>query len=1225
MSSFKRNFLCKWVSVICFVFFLLVVFFTTGVTLAADAVRVNVLENTAARIVLSYQFGNIEQNSVDINGVAYTEIKLGRESLMKIAGAPELPDVSRSIIIPDDMDMGVNVLSSSSYDIANINVAPSKGIIMRTTNPDDVPYTFGDEYNQDALYPGILASLRPPYILRDYRGVVVTVNPIQYNPVKRLLRVYTEMTIEVVPIGTSKTNVLKKKTGQKLVPSFHQIYKSHFLNYSMEERYSPLDEDGDMLIICHDAWTSNVQPLVDHKTDIGIDTTVVAISTIGNTSTAIKAYIQSIYDVSNLAFVLLVGDSAQVATPSASGGASDPSYSKLAGSDDYPDILVGRFSAELSADVDTQVQRTIEYEQGLYVESSWFWRGTGIASDQGTGDDGEYDNEHIGYIRDDLLANGYTVVDEIYDPTGTASDVTTALNAGRGIINYCGHGSTTSWSSTGFSNTHVNALTNDNELPFIFSVACVNGNFTSTTCFAEAWLRATNGSEPTGAVATYMSSINQSWSPPMEAQDAFNLLYCAGSYNTYGALCYAGSCSMMDAYSSSGVSMFNTWHIFGDPSLRIVGVYEFAEPHPCCNTGGRGCIDSEIEAAICAVDSYCCTTEWDSICVSEVTSVYGDTCDCCDSHSQSEGCYSVDEAYPEAISDCVCAIDPYCCYNRWDWICVNEVESEYCGCCLPSAPSNPGPANGATDVPLDAILSWNNLAAASSDVNKNMVRATGRSLVDAGSTSLSPDFMNRKAVLEAELERGEFSDGSNQNEAPATGVNPVDAGPAVPNTGLRGDEVPGGFNPNETPASGTNSMETDSTVPRGTSVYCACGGIYQTGQRVRSVVDNIQGTGLPAGSTGTVVCGKSSGLNILISWDNWSNGHDGNGYCECPVTWLPDNSGWWVNCVDIEKDNCPTTYDVYLGTTSPTDLVCSSVSNSCDPGTLAEDTTYKWQVVTKNPGGETLGPVWSFTTLEGPDTTPPTPNPMTWATEPYGASTSSIGMDTTTATDDTPPVEYYFVCMTAQGNSSGWQTSTSYTDVGLLPNTWCGYRVMARDSAPAPNMTGYSGTRYAYTWANAPGAAGFSNITETSIQANWTANGNPAGTQCFCENTTAGTYSGWTTNTNWNSTGLDCGTIYSFRVKAKNVDGVETTWTSLGSQSTEPCADICECNLNGDHSCDMQDWLIFGEDWGRTDCGTPPGSGNPPNDCECDLNNDGTCDMQDWLLFGEDWGRTDCP
>jgi len=76
---------------------------------------------------------------------------------------------------------------------------------------------------------------------------------------------------------------------------------------------------------------------------------------------------------------------------------------------------------------------------------------------------------------------------------------------------------------------------------------------------------------------------------------------------------------------------------------------------------------------------------------------------------------------------------------------------------------------------------------------------------------------------------------------------------------------------------------------------------------------------------------------------------------------------------------------------------------------------------------------------------------------------------------------------------------------------------------------------------------------------------------------------------------------------------------------TVAVAEVCECDLSNDGKCDMQDWLLFGQDWGRTDCGTPPGSGDPLNDCECDLNTDGKCDMQDWLLFGEDWGRTDCP
>ena len=31
--------------------------------------------------------------------------------------------------------------------------------------------------------------------------------------------------------------------------------------------------------------------------------------------------------------------------------------------------------------------------------------------------------------------------------------------------------------------------------------------------------RATNNGEPTGAIATFMSSKSQSWNPPMDAQD----------------------------------------------------------------------------------------------------------------------------------------------------------------------------------------------------------------------------------------------------------------------------------------------------------------------------------------------------------------------------------------------------------------------------------------------------------------------------------------------------------------------------------------------------------------------------------------------------------------------------------------------------------------------------------------------------------------------------------
>jgi hypothetical protein len=82
-----------------------------------------------------------------------------------------------------------------------------------------------------------------------------------------------------------------------------------------------------------------------------------------------------------------------------------------------------------------------------------------------------------------------------------------------------------------------------------------------------------------------------------------------------------------------------------------------------------------------------------------------------------------------------------------------------------------------------------------------------------------------------------------------------------------------------------------------------------------------------------------------------------------------------------------------------------------------------------------------------------------------------------------------------------------------------------------------------------------------------------------------------------------------------------TVPTPQGGPAPLPCA----CDLVKDGACDMNDYQLFIQDWGRKDCGTPAGSGGLPNDCECDLNRDGKCNILDYQLFVQGWGRTDCP
>ena len=226
------------------------------------------------------------------------------------------------------------------------------------------------------------------------------------------------------------------------------------------------------------------------------------------------------------------------------------------------------------------VSRTISYERYPDVDDgSWYIEGAGFASNEGPGDDGEYDNEHMDIIRQKLLNYNYGDIEQVYDPSGTIAEGEAAINDGLSIINYTGHGSNGSWGNgCPMNNTNVNSLTNTGMWPWIWSVACVNGEFHIGTCFAETWLRATDSNgQPTGAIATLMASVNQAWNPPMDGQDEMVDIFVESYENnikrTFGGLSYNGCMEMNDNYGSQGDLETLYWNTFGDPSFEVRSNY----------------------------------------------------------------------------------------------------------------------------------------------------------------------------------------------------------------------------------------------------------------------------------------------------------------------------------------------------------------------------------------------------------------------------------------------------------------------------------------------------------------------------------------------------------------------------------------------------------------------------------------------------------------------------
>ena len=134
-------------------------------------------------------------------------------------GAPDLPLFATSLIIPDEAAMEVALVSLRYKEFKNVLMVPSKGNLPRTINPAGVSYEFGAQYRHNKNYPGKIGKLRKPYIIRDFRGQALLIQPFQYNPITKILRVYYDVTVEVKQKGISKVNVLKRLQPLKKIDS----------------------------------------------------------------------------------------------------------------------------------------------------------------------------------------------------------------------------------------------------------------------------------------------------------------------------------------------------------------------------------------------------------------------------------------------------------------------------------------------------------------------------------------------------------------------------------------------------------------------------------------------------------------------------------------------------------------------------------------------------------------------------------------------------------------------------------------------------------------------------------------------------------------------------------------------------------------------------------------------------------------------------------------------
>jgi len=505
------------------------------------------VEEGEARVIVKYTFPGfyISDDDTDVEGekVPFKQLSIASTGYLGEGGKPLLPSFGRYVQIPFNCDYKFAVDKGDPVQFDDVLVSPAQERLA--DSPDEEPvFEFDkDFYAEDAVYPEEIVKITGPFEIDDYNALLVHVSPFQYNPAKKKLLGYSDVTITI--------ELSPKKEGEAdLSPADPESNKEGFGNLfvnpkrGIEERvalvppkivWPPIWVGGpEFTILYYADFKKAAEALAQWKNARGLVTDIVSIDKVGNDVPKIKEYLRKKRKGrSRLRYALLLGDVDMITPEPVPGGpygsnVTDYYYSTsrdYASSSDcvLPWLSIGRIPVRTLEEALGVVAQIVSYEKNPPSDPDYYDRMTFAAyfqDDDGPGQPG-YGKADRAYlqtmeeIRQQMVAQGFDVQrvyvsnnpnpQYYYDGTPVPADVVASIvdgatathtlvqatTEGKLVIGHRDHGGTDGWVHPAFRNTHLDAVTGS--IPSVFfSLNCQTGHFdlsAPTECFAEKLLR----------------------------------------------------------------------------------------------------------------------------------------------------------------------------------------------------------------------------------------------------------------------------------------------------------------------------------------------------------------------------------------------------------------------------------------------------------------------------------------------------------------------------------------------------------------------------------------------------------------------------------------------------------------------------------------------------------------------------------------------------------------
>lgn len=496
-----------------------------------------------------------------VEEILMSKIVWGSAFLPGEEGFPDIPSVTKYILIPNDADIDIGINSKSKEYIENIIIAPS------AKTPGDLQRSFvairGAQYEKDTFYPNSPIQVSMTEI-RGFKVARISIIPFQFNGKTNELIINKNLEID---LNISSKNHQYGEDRYRSV-FWDQILADVIFNYQDippidYSQRRPIKANGcDMVILCPDKaeflqWADTIRRF---RNEQGIHTKIVTTEEIGgNDSEIIKSFFNEVYQSWDPvpSSILLLGDfgiqndgvlsKSFFDHPENVPYVSD-NYFADATNNDLPDFVIGRISAQSEDHLNSIISRYISYEQKPPMKASYYQNPLTVCGYQGDRWFQMCIESISGYMKNalgknpkriDELVPWYGIDDPLSDPWstapnsdlpinyfgsnglsylplspaevgpwggGNADSIVNGINAGSFITLLRDHGSSNYYAVPEFSVQDVNGLQNIEFPTHIFSMACYNGAFNyNSQSLMEAFLLHKNGGIISGTAATTWS------------------------------------------------------------------------------------------------------------------------------------------------------------------------------------------------------------------------------------------------------------------------------------------------------------------------------------------------------------------------------------------------------------------------------------------------------------------------------------------------------------------------------------------------------------------------------------------------------------------------------------------------------------------------------------------------------------------------------------------------